>query len=59
MTINPLFNFNPISFLCVFFIGSAENHSIRVLTRSKSKAEQIFPGKKVMTILSASILLGS
>lgn len=30
---------------------SADNHSIRVLTRSKSKAEQIFPGKKVMTIL--------
>lgn len=29
----------------------ADNHSIRVLTRSKSKAEQIFPGKKVMTTL--------
>jgi len=32
-------------------VHSADNHAIRVLTRSKSKAEQIFPGKKVMTTL--------
>lgn len=24
----------------------ADNHSVRILTRSKSKAELIFPGKK-------------
>lgn len=28
--------------------SNADNHSIKVLTRSKSQAQSIFPGKKVI-----------
>lgn len=38
------------------FTHYADNHSIRVLTRSKSKAELIFPGKKKVINYSARII---
>lgn len=40
----------------LFFTHYADNHSIRVLTRSKSKAELIFPGKKKVINYSARII---
>lgn len=31
-------------------VAYAENHKVRVLTRSRAKAQIVFPGKKVMNI---------
>lgn len=39
-----------------YILFNADSHRIHVLTRSRSKAELIFPGKKVMNIWSQLIV---